>query len=380
MKRRSLIVLTILCLLWVGSCAEAETELTETGEVWNDAGEHFCYEIEGDHAVLTRYWMEADKPQPAVIAIPAELDGYPLAAIGRCAFDNFDAYECPDGWRKSFNGEQVECIVIPEGVTVLKGDAFLCAHDIMRIELPSTLTEIEVGYTYTFHHVYAEICFPNVNPCYRVENGFLIDTRTDTLIYCSPSSHHLPLPRVRRIENSALEYYSQFQTVLEFPDSVEYIGSMNAYDCVSLETIIVPGSVTELADYALEINSAKEIILNEGLRRIGAFAFAETEITEITIPSTVEWIGAYAFFMTEAGANLPELNCIQETEEEYKLRCFGEDSDWEMDEEEDCDEEEWEEEYDFVEDMLENNGYGDRRVIHSGQCKMAGFRILQGRS
>ena len=70
-----------------------------------------------------------------------------------------------------------------------------------------------------------------------------------------------------------------------------FIGANNAYDCVDIETIIVPGSVVELADEALRVNTATEIILNEGLRRIGAFAFEQTEITSIRIPSTVEWIG-----------------------------------------------------------------------------------------
>ena len=345
MKRLIIVCTVVLCLIVL--CADAEEGIawhSGDGEVWNDAGEHFTYEIEGDHAVLVRYWLEAGKPQPAVIMVPAEVNGVMLTAIGRCAFDNFDPYECPDGERIPYVREQVDCIVIPESVTVLKGESFLCAHDVKRIELPATLTEIEVGLNYTFHHVYAEISFPNGSQNYRVENGFLIDTRTDTLIYCSPSSHHVPLPRVRRIEDSALEYYSQFQTVLEFPDSVEYIGSMNAYDCVGLETIIIPGSVVELADYALKTNTAKTIILNEGLRKIGAFAFAETEIAEITIPSTVEWIGADAFFLTDVEDILPELTCYMETEEEYEQRCFGEGSDWEWDDEEDWDEEDWDEE------------------------------------
>ena len=341
MKSRLSFLLIVLLFLPLLALAESESTVWHAGdgEVWNDAGEHFEYEIEDDHAVLTFYWTEKDKPQPPVVLVPAVVNGVPLTAIGVGAFNNDASYESADGWRTSYDGEQVECIVIPEGVTTLKGEAFICAHDVKRIELPATLKEIETGLTYTFHHVYAEISFPNGNPNYRVENGFLIDTRSDTLVYCSPSSHHLPLPRVRRIGDSALEYYSQFQTVLEFPDSVEYIGRMNAYDCVDLETIIIPGSVVELADDALKTNTAKTIILNEGLRRIGAFAFAETEITEIAIPSTVEWIGAYAFFLTDVEDNLPELSCYVETEEEYEQRCYGEDADWD-------DEEEWDEDDD----------------------------------
>ena len=348
MKRLMLVWVMMLCILPVVGMAEEENVVwySSSDEVYNSLGEHFCYEVEDDHAILTRYWVEKGKLQPAVVMVPSEINGVPLTAIARCTFDNFDGFIIPSGERMTFDGKQVECIVIPEGVTELRGGAFICAHDVKQIELPSTLTVIEKGDTYTFHHVHAEISFPNGSSCYRVEDGFLIDTRTDALIYCSPSTCQLPLPRVRRIEDSALEYYSQFQTILEFPDSVEYIGSMNAYDCVDLETIIVPGSVVELADYALKTNTASKIILNEGLRRIGALAFAETEITEITIPSTVEWIGALAFEGTHMDLedNLPELNCYQETEEEYVMRCYGEDSDWDWYDEEDWDEDDWDEE------------------------------------
>jgi hypothetical protein len=125
---------------------------------------------------------------------------------------------------------------------------------------------------------------------------------------------------VSRVEDWALENYSQYQVTLEFPDSVTFIGANNAYDCVDIETIIVPGSVVELADEALRVNTATEIILNEGLRRIGAFAFEQTEITSISIPSTVEWIGWCAFFLTEVEDQDLGSTCQIETEEEYEIR------------------------------------------------------------
>ena len=104
-----------------------------------------------------------------------------------------------------------------------------------------------------------------------------------------------------------------------------FIGANNAYDCVDIETIIVPGSVVELADEALRVNTATEIILNEGLRRIGAFAFEQTEITSIIIPSTVEWIGWCAFFLTDVEDQDLGLTCQIETEEEYENRSWPDD-------------------------------------------------------
>ncbi len=325
MKRMMLVCLMILCLVPLGAWAEEETVewFSDTGEMYNSRGEHFCFEIENEHAVLTCYWMEAGKPQPPVVEVPAVLGGMPLSVIGDAAFDNVDGIEGPSGIQTPYEGKQVECIVIPEGVTTLLEGAFYCASDVRRIELPTTLAEIQTGLT--FRQVEAEIDFPDGNPFYRVENGFLIDTRADALLYCWPATGELPLPRVRRVEDHALENYSVRQTVLEFPDSVEYIGRFNAYDCGDIETIIVPGSVRELADNAFQANSAQEIILNEGLEKIGYWTFADTEITSITFPSTVTWIGFEPFGWWEP-EELTVLNpdAVWETEDEYFQRCYDE--------------------------------------------------------
>ena len=315
MKRLLVVCLMILCMLPSAGLVENSpiAWYTNENEIWNNAGEHFEYEIEGDHAVLTRYWLETGMPQPVIVRVPENIGNLRLTAIGDNAFNN-------DGM--DYDGEKVECIVIPEGVTELKEVSFQCAHDVQRIELPSSLKVISSDFA--FSHVTAEISFPNGNPNYQAEDGFIIDIRTNTLVYCNPSAAEKPLPRVKRIEDNALENYSFYQSTLEFPDSVEYVGTFNAFDCVDLETIIVPGSVVELAENALSSNTATEIILNEGLRKIGAYAFDDTEISSIIIPSTVEWIGLDAFGPAKE-VLLLNPDCHMETEEEYILRKNDED-------------------------------------------------------
>ncbi|MBR6955113.1 MAG: leucine-rich repeat protein [Clostridia bacterium] len=324
MKRLMLVFLMILCLVPMGSWAEKEAVewFNGNGEIYNSRGEHFCYEIEDDHAVLTCYWIEKDKPQPSVIEVPATLSGYPVTAIGWCAFDNWDADDFPDGRHQAYDGRQVECIVIPEGVTTLEDGAFCEAEHVGVIHLPSTLTEIHTGLC--FEHVDAEISFPNGNDVFRVDNGFLIDGRQNALIYCNSTAREHPLPRVTRIETHALDHYHGGKAVLEFPDSVEYIGGYNAYDNVDLETIIVPGSVVEIADHGLYCNSATSIVLHEGLKRIGAFAFSETDAGEIIVPATVEWIGYGAFTWEGLEPVIQNPDCIWETEAQYNSRIWAE--------------------------------------------------------
>ena len=319
-----------LCLACVYAGAETVLWSDGDGEMYNSLGEHFLFEIREDHAVLTGYWAEQGRDQPETVNVPAYLGGVPLTAVGWCAFDNWDPMDLPDGQWQPYDGEKVEKIVIPEGVTALEDGSFCEAHGVKSVSLPSTLTEIAVGMT--FEHLEAEIEFPKGNPVFRAENGFLIDSRTESLLYCAPSAWELPLPRVRRIEANALENYSDWQETLEFPDSVEFIGGFSAYDCVGLKEIIVPGSVKEIADYGLFCNSAERIVLNEGLEKIGARAFAETEAEIIVIPSTVTWVG-YDESLDEEyldGEPVPMIflnpDCVLETAEEYETRHLREET------------------------------------------------------
>ena len=316
-------MISLLSILLIPLAVAAETPdiqwFSKAGEAYNSLGEHFFYEVEDDHAVLTFYYLEENKLQPAEIVVPDNLGGYPLTEISGGAFDNWDPIEELDG-HKAYDGRKVERIVIPEGVTRLGEGAFLEAEYVRTFSLPSTLSNIETGMT--FVHADAEIVFPNGNECFRTDNGFLIDSRTESLIYCAPSATDKPLPRVRRIESHALENYVWGQGTLEFPDSVEYIGSHNAYDCTDLQTIIVPGSVREIEDYGLYCNSATDIVLNEGLRKIGAFAFSETDAKEIAVPASVEWIGYGAFEWKDLKAIVKNPNCVRETEKEYNTRIW----------------------------------------------------------
>jgi hypothetical protein len=285
----------------------------------SDSGEQFEYVVEDGYARLTAYWVLPGRDTPAEIRVPKELGGYPLKEIGLAAFDNWNTIEYQGETYDPYDKDKVQRIVIPEGVTTLKDGAFTCCHDVSEISLPSTLDTIETGFA--FQHVTAEIVLAEENQNYIVNNGFLIDKRTDALLYCAPSAKDQPLPMVKRIEAHALDNYGYFHPVLTFPETVEYIGGFNAYDLVDLKTIVVSESVVELADYAFYCNSATSIELNEGLKRIGAYAFAETDIDSIVVPSTVEWIGFDAFScMEEENIIVLNPNCVWETEEEYNLR------------------------------------------------------------
>ena len=76
MKRLLLVWVMMLCILPVVGMAEKENVVWYSGsdEVYSSLGEHFCYEVEDDHAILTKYWVEKGKPQPAVVMVPSEME------------------------------------------------------------------------------------------------------------------------------------------------------------------------------------------------------------------------------------------------------------------------------------------------------------------
>ncbi|RAW47457.1 hypothetical protein DQW92_01315, partial [Metamycoplasma hominis] len=60
--------------------------------------------------------------------------------------------------------------------------------------------------------------------------------------------------------------------------------------------VTIPGSVKEIGESAFsDCKNLKEVTLNEGLEKIGAWAFKYTNIKSITIPGSIKEIDDWAF-------------------------------------------------------------------------------------
>jgi len=75
------------------------------------------------------------------------------------------------------------------------------------------------------------------------------------------------------------------------------IGDFAFAGCVSLNSIILPSTVTEIGKMTfMDCYSLQQVVLNEGLIKIGNSAFSEcTSISSIALPSTVTEIGSQSF-------------------------------------------------------------------------------------
>ena len=299
----------------------------------------FDYELSSRGAVLLDCSRFFNQPEvPDVLEIPAKLGGYPVVGLGAYALCTYDF---ADG--RDFS------IIVPEGVRFVTSDAFLCCHDATRISFPSTLDDLPEG---SFYHVSAEIDFPNGNPRYSCENGFLIDRDTQTLLYAAPSSQGQPIPAVRRLGDSALDNWKPAGNEIRLPDTLESIGSYaldgqytgdfsplaalilpdgvrelsdcSIYACWEIQLLRFPATLTEIPAYCVANCGLGAVEIPEGVTRIGEFAFyyydwEQTELSAVTLPASVEFVGFRAF---PDGCEITALNPDThfETEEEINQR------------------------------------------------------------
>ena len=300
----------------------------------------FDYELSSRGAVLLGCSRFLNQPEvPDVLEIPSELGGTPVVAIAANALNTSES--CADSLLFG--------IVLPEGVQRVEADAFQCCHAATQISFPSTLTMLAEG---SFFHVYAEIDFPNGNPRYSCENGFLIDRDTQTLLYAAPSSQGQPIPAVRRLGDSALDNWKPAGNEIRLPDTLESIGpyaldgqytgdfsplaalilpdgvrelsDCSIYGCWEIQLLRFPATLTEIPAYCVANCGLGTVEISEGVTRIGEFAFyyydwEQTELSAVTLPASVEFVGFRAFpDECEITALNPDTHF--ETEEEINQR------------------------------------------------------------
>lgn len=316
-------ILFILILLGTPEMCCCETQTYCDGD--------FKYIVTDNAAVITGWdnWDESEVE--AILVVPCSLGGYPVTGIGSNVFST-----CTTGPSAEFS------IYIPEGITFLNPDAFQCCDSASTIFLPSSLEQIPEG---CFTHVDAEIVFPNGNPYFISMDGYLIDSRTNTLLYTANSSKHSSIPQVSRLGSRCLDNWIDADDDVKviLPQSINSIGSRVFYDypnllsicfsnqvssidsmafyCCGFSEIKLPSSLLIIPSYCFVDCYLDSVIISEGTQRIGEYAFYwnRGELTEVVLPLSVEWVGYNAF---PEGCIISALNRNTHFEslEEYQLR------------------------------------------------------------
>ena len=171
------------------------------------------------------------------------------------------AFFDPNGAHNNINK-----LVIGEGITGIDDDAFCYCKNIKTVSLPSTLQYIG-GSAFFYCLALEEINIPY--GVTKIGNGAFFDCYALTEIYIPDT--------VTSIESDAFMCCKNLKTV-SLPKKLQYIGSGAFFCCKALEKITIPDTVTTIE---------KETFRGCDL------------LSEIEIPDTVTKIGTYAFYECE---------------------------------------------------------------------------------
>lgn len=232
------------CMLLSGVSQADETTLSDG---------LYDYRLVEGGAELVRF--QFGETLPSTIVLPESLGGIPLIGIGSNAFNTseYDYEEC------------IQYIVLPEGVQYLAENAFLCCHNASVLIFPSTLEVIPEG---AFIHFSGEIVLNAANPYFTNDCGFLVDTRTSTLLYASLSADYRELPAVRRLGGGCLQYWVCPDKGVYIPEGVEEIGDAALCGSYYLR-IVLPESLRSIGDMGLYCAVLEETIIPAGCTDIG---------------------------------------------------------------------------------------------------------------
>ena len=191
------------------------------------------------------------------LAVPAELEGYPVREIGSYAISGTSL---------------PENLVLPEGLTTIRASAF-DESGIRTVAIPSTVTEIEDG-AFNYCHALERITVAPDNPSYRIVDGLLLSATGRDLIACPVRLEQgaLTVPEgVQVIHRNA--FLCAELTELIFPESVTTIRSDAVCVCPQLSRVVLPAGIQTIEDLAISSQTELDIILNSLPQSIGCDSF-----------------------------------------------------------------------------------------------------------
>lgn len=247
------------------------------------------------------------------------LNNYYLSDIAAwCAVEWGGALFDYEGSRRYYvNGEPLTDLVIPEGVQSIAAYAFydavgletltvvdsvqeigenaFCRTDLQEVHLGKGLRSI--GKDALKLSSLGTITISEENPVFAVSGNCLFG-RADKLLIRAGDGAVIPADgSVTAIAEDAFRG-TEIASGFAIPAAICSIGKSAFYetDWTQSPLLTIPGTVTEMEDFAFEhAGNLEEIVLEEGVERIGKDAFSGTRLKRIVIPASLVEIGEGAF-------------------------------------------------------------------------------------
>ncbi|MGC7158618.1 leucine-rich repeat domain-containing protein [Metamycoplasma hominis] len=192
-----------------------------------------------------------------------------------------------------FGCSNLKEVILNEGLEKIGYEAFRDTN-IDSISIPSSVKEIEEGAL--SNRNISSILINSNNKNFEIKDNFFIDKNNKKILaYLNKNATKVTIPdSVKEIGDSAFSGCSNLKEVI-LNEGLEKIG-YEAFQNLLIELVYIPGSVKEIGNSAFSgCSNLKEVILNDGLKKIGDWAFSDTNIESITIPGSVKEIGNSAF-------------------------------------------------------------------------------------
>ena len=185
-----------------------------------------CTEVEGGVEILRYNGNYTDIIVPSVIA------GKPVVMLNS-TFDGF---------------LELKSVIIPEGVTNIQG-AFYGCEGLEKVSLPNSIVEMDWAF----------------NCCYSLKD--------------------IDFPASVKDISWAFQFVNMKH--IEFPQGVEHLACVMA-GTESIESVFVPKSVSCLSEAFSDCENLKQVVLEDGIRKIDECAFYHcTSLCELIIPESV---------------------------------------------------------------------------------------------
>ena len=307
------IILAAFAILLFGSCTAMGGEAVESGE----CGPSLTYTLD-DQGVLT-ISGSGDMYEYSVHTITEyvyredENTGIPYT-------DYYQYGESDAPWYHGFFNmdkiveeyNEINEVIIQEGVTSVSAGAFLNYRGSTPICLPNSITKIisddlcsprflcksiDSNAAVALGRSNMDFEIPDVPAKfrYRFQDGNVIGLG---LTWVDRSIEEFSVPEGVTSIGDYVFYNCSSLTSITLPESLTSIGNSAFYNCSSLTSITIPEGVTSIGNNAFyNCSSLTSITIPEGVTSIGNSAFYYcSSLTSITLPESVSHIGENAFY------------------------------------------------------------------------------------